>query len=88
MKDNVDADVIFAAHIFSVEQTAFLNWSVLEEYKAQGKEIFFTTSTFAELKKFVSYDKIRQVENPIEVYDKDVYSNLDLGLSNKIYKIV
>lgn len=87
-KDNIDADVVFAAHIFSVEQTAFSNWNVLTEYKAEGKEIYFTTSTFSELKKFVSYDRIQQVENPSEVYHKDAYSNLDLGLSNKIYKLV
>lgn len=81
-------DVIFAAHIFNTEDEAYNSWTSLFDAHLTGKEVFFTTTSFKELKKFVNYDRIKLMEKPNEIYDKELYSNLDYGYGNKIYRIV
>ena len=83
-----DCDVIFACNVFTDEDTSYRIWSLLYEKQKQGKEVFITSNTFHHLKNIVSYDKLKQMENPSEVYDAETYSNLDLGFMNKIYRIV
>lgn len=81
-------DVIIASNIFSTEDDAWTNWNYLFDEKLSGKEVFFSSYSFNELQKFINYDKIKQVEDPLQVYDKDTYSNGDLGYMNRIYQIV
>lgn len=87
-KNEDDPDVIFASHVFDTEDSAWENWNMLFDLSIQGKDVFFTSSTFNELKKFINYDRIQQMEIPSEIYDSETYSSLDLGFMNKIYRIV
>lgn len=81
-------DVIFASSIFNTEEEAYDNWNMLLDQHINGKEVFFTTHTFKFLQNHILYDRIEQVEDPHQIYDKDTYSNLDYGFHNKIYRIV
>ena len=87
-KNDEDPDVIFACHVFNTEDEAWENWNMLFDLSIQGKDVFFTSATFKELKKFINYDRIQQMENPSEIYDADLYSNLDMGFMNRIYRII
>lgn len=86
--DLPECDVFIASNIFRAEDEAHRNWNFLMDAHSKGKEVYFTSNTFKELQKFVDYDKIEQLEDPTAIYDKEVYSNLDYGYSNKIYRIV
>lgn len=83
-----DCDVIFASNVFNEEEQAYRIWSFLYEKHSQGKEVFITSNSFHHLKHIVSYDKLKQIENPSEIYDAETYSNGDLGYMIKIYRIV
>jgi len=86
--DDIEADVVLAANVFDNPEYSLTNWESLLANQEEGREVFFTTNTFGDLKNFIDYSKIELVENPSEIYDDDAYSNLDLGLSNKIYKLI
>lgn len=83
-----DCDVVIACNVFNTEDEAWENWNTLFDAHLSGKKVFFTSPSFKELRKFINYDRIQQIENPVEIYDKEVYSNMDYGYANKIYKIV
>lgn len=84
-----DCDVIIAANIFNGEEDAWRNWNLLLDSRLiKKKEIFFCSNSFADLQKYINYDKIEQVEDPTQVYDEHTYANTDLGYMTKIYRIV
>ena len=87
-KDDPNGDVVFACNVFDTEQSADKTWALLEHLVKEGKHVFFTTNTFSYLHSVVNYDRIKQMENPIDLYDDMVYSDPRLGISNKIYKLV
>jgi hypothetical protein len=82
-----ECDVIIASNIFRQEDEAIRNWNFLLDCHANGKEVYFSSNTFRELTKIVDYNILKQLENPTEIYDEEVYSNLEYGYSNKIYTI-
>lgn len=85
---NAECDVIFASNVFNEEEQAYRIWSFLYERSREGKEIFITSNSFHHLKHIVSYDKLKMIENPSEIYDAETYSNGDLGYMTKIYQII
>lgn len=87
-KNDNDYDVLIACNVFNTEDQAWENWNALFDAHLSGKKVFFTSPSFVELRKFVNYDRIKQVENPVEIYDPETYANGDLGYMNKIYQIV
>lgn len=86
--DLPECDVMIVSDVFRTEDEAERNWNFLKECRSHGMEVFFSSNTFFELKKFVDYDKIKQVENPTEIYDDESYSNLEYGYSKKIYQLI
>lgn len=85
---NEECDVIFASNVFNEEEQAYRIWSFLYEKHSRGKEVFITSNSFHHLKHIVSYDKLKLMENPSEIYDAETYSNGDLGYMTKIYQII
>ena len=83
-----EPQVIFACNIFNTEDEAWENWNTLFDAHIFGKDVFFCSANFSELKKFVNYDRIKQMETPSEIYDPELYSNGDLGYMTRIYRII
>jgi hypothetical protein len=83
-----ECNVIIASNIFRVESEANRNWNFLMDAHSKGMEVYFSSNTFIHLLKIIDYDRIEQLEDPTQIYDKEVYSNLEYGYSNKIYRIV
>ena len=81
-------DIIFASNVFEQSDQAWENWNMLFDEHLSGKEVYFSSNTFYHLKGFLNYDRIKQVENPIEIYDKHIYAMEEYGYRHKIYKIV
>ena len=83
-----DIDVYFLNHMFISDREAHLHWNAAFDMFLDGKEVYFTTSKFEHLQNHVLFDRIQPVEEPLDVYSKDDYINLEMGYSNKIYRIV
>ena len=83
-----DIDVYFLNHMFISDQEAHLHWNAAFDMFLDGKEVYFTTNKFEHLQNHALLDRIEQVEDPLEIYSNDDYSNLEMGYSNKIYRIV
>ena len=83
-----ESDVFFFSNVFATEQQAYANWNFMIDKHLDGKEVFFSTNDFEQLKKFSIPKKMEQVEDPQSVYDDEHYANIDMGYMNKIYRIV
>lgn len=81
-------DVLIVSCMFNNDDQAYQMWNYMLDSHLDGKDVFFSSQTFEYLQNHVIYDKIKQVEDPTKIYDKEVYSNLDYGFQNKIYQIV
>lgn len=81
-------DVLFVANSFNTEGAALANWNFMIDNHLDGKEVYFTTQSFKELRKHFIPEKIQQVEDPNSIYDAVDYANIDMGYMNKIYRIV
>lgn len=80
-------DVLLVCNSIENNDDARLTWNMMLDNRLDGKEVFFTFPTFRDLQNHILYDRIYQVENPEQIYDKDAYENVDLGLQHKIYGI-
>lgn len=85
--DFPEEDVVFMCSVFSDEDLSYKNWVFMVEKKLEGKEVFFDSSSFFQLKNFINYDKIEVVIDPRKVYNEEDYSNMSYGYMNKIYRL-
>lgn len=81
-------DIIFASNVFETPDQAWENWNMLLDEHVSGKEVYFSSNSFDYLKNFANYDRIELVENPIDIYDKNIYAMGEYGYRHKIYKII
>ena len=81
-------DALFVANSFNNDQQAYANWNFMINKHLDGKEVYFTTTSFKHLRKFFIPEKIEQVEDPESIYDAVDYANVDMGYMNKIYRII
>jgi hypothetical protein len=79
---------IIASCIFDDDDKSYQNWNFLLDEHAKGKTVYLSSNTFFHLKKYINYDKIKILETPNTVYDKESYSDLRYGFHNRLYKII
>lgn len=80
-------DIVIACSVFDHDKKAWDNWQKMLDYRADGKEVYFTSSKNCSLKKFMNYDIIDLVESPMDVYEVKDMEDLKYGYTNKIYKL-
>ena len=86
-KFDVEEDVLFLSCVFDEEDLAYKNWEMMLEKKIDGKEVFFTSDTFFNLRNYINYDRIEPVIDPKDVYKEEDYADTAMGYMNKIYRI-
>lgn len=83
-----DFDVIFASCVFSDENLAWTNWNFLTEEKIKGKDVYFSSQTFVNIRNYINYDRIELVFDPHSFYDEKEYADITYGYMNKVYRLL
>jgi hypothetical protein len=84
---NVEPLAIIVANIFDTYETAWDEWEYITEKHIRGAEVYFVSNTFNYLKDFVDYGHFEQVENPLDIYGPEDYTDIKFGYMNRIYKV-
>jgi hypothetical protein len=80
-------DIVIACSIFDYDNEAWNNWQGLLDRRADGTEVYFTSSKNCSLKKFVNYDIIDLIESPLDVYEVSDLDDLKYGYTHKLYRL-
>lgn len=79
-------DAIILSCVFQEDDLAYKNWEFMVDKRAEGKEVFFTSNTYAYVRRYMDYDKIELVIDPKTMYDKEDYADIAYGYMNRIYR--
>lgn len=82
-----EEDVLIMSNVFDDEDLCYKNWQFMLDKRLDGKEVFFSSDTFFELKNYMDYSRIELVMDPMKVYQPEDYANLIYGYTNKIYRL-
>jgi hypothetical protein len=82
-----EEDVIMMSCVFEDEDLSYKNWEFMLDKRLEGKEVFFTSDTFSNLKDYINYDRIELITDPNQEYRPEDYAELTYGYTNKIYRV-
>lgn len=86
--DFEEEDAIIMSCVFEEEELSWKNWQYMLDKRLDGKEVFFTSNTFTNLKNYVDYSKLELVFDPSKAYDSEDYADLKYGYANRIYRLI
>lgn len=82
-----EEDVIIMSSVFDDMDLSYKNWEFMIDKRLEGKEVFFSSNTFHNLKDYINYDRIELISNPDKEYHPEDYAELTYGYTNKIYRL-
>jgi hypothetical protein len=82
-----DCDVVITGSIFGTDDAAYNNWNMLLDMRAIGKDVFFSTNNFSFLKKYFLEERIQKVQESLDIYQPEDYSNLRFAYDHRVYRI-
>lgn len=85
--DFEEEDVLMMSCVFQDPDLTYKNWEFMLDKRLEGKEVFFSSSTFSFLKDYINYDRIELVNEPHKEYRPEDYAELTYGYGNKIYRL-
>lgn len=86
--DFEEEDVLIFSCVFNDDNLTYKNWNLMIDKKIDGKEVYFTSNNFCQLKKFMNTDRIQLESDPQKTYRMSDYIDISYGFKNRIYKIV